>query len=150
MDDNAQKILDVLPEDGSKISGGQVLDKVDLSKSEFKKGKEWLRDNGMVELGRGRGGTISRIVGAVAPPEPKKLSKAEVMKIAREERQSKSRIRKQRDRLAEKALKEAEKEFPDATEITIQVWNVDLGMCYAYIWEGKKGSRRGGVKAYYV
>ena len=104
----------------------------------------------MIEVGRGRGGTIARIVGAEAPPEAKKLTKAEIMQIARDERESKSRIQRERDNIANKAEKEARKEFPDASEITIQVWNIDIGMCYAYIWFGKPGNRTGRVKDYYI
>lgn len=142
MDENAEKVLACLPEDGSSISGGQVLDQFDISKSEFKKGKKWLRENGMVTVGRGRGGTISRVVGAEPPPEAKKLTRAEVMEIAREEKQAISRDQKMRNQIREVAKKAAEEKYPGAAidvNRDIQVWNVDLGRCFVTIWDGKEG-----------
>ena len=142
MDEYAEKVLACLPEDGTSISGGQILDQFNISKSEYNKGKKWLRDNGMVKVGRGRGGTISRIVGAEPPPEPKKLTRAEVMEIAREEKQAQSRDQKLRNQMREAAKKAAKKKYPSAEidiDKDIQVFNIDLGKCFVTIWDGKEG-----------
>lgn len=149
MDENAQKLLDALPEDGSKVSGGTILNQLDLSKGEYKKAKAILNEAGMVSLGRGRGGTISRIVGAEPPPEAKKLTRAEVMEIAREEKQALSRDQKMRNQIREAAKKAALKKYPDANidiDKDIQVWNVDLGKCFVTIWDEKEGT----VDEFYV
>lgn len=147
MNEYAEKIYNHLKNVG-KVSGGNVKAALDLSDTEYKKGKNELKENGLVELGRGRGGTIQLIEGAEIPEEPKKPSKSDIMKIAREEKQATSNAQKHRDRIRAKALEDAEAEFPDSGEIQIQVADVDSGKVYVTVWN--ETNERAVVKERYV
>jgi uncharacterized protein YicC (UPF0701 family) len=136
LEDVSEEVLEYVKSVG-KTSGGKVQAALKISEGAYKQAKEKLNRQGLVRLGRGRGGTIEAIDGAVAPPEPKKLSQAEVMEIAREEKASKSRLEKEIAAITKKALEVAEKEHPEADKIDVQVWNIDLGEVYVYPWYGK-------------
>lgn len=132
MNQYAKEIFEALPKDGSKITGGDLRAKISLSRSQYDEGKAWLKEHGLITLGRGRGGSVALIKGAELPEEPKKLSKAEVMKFAREEKEEKSRMHKRHREIHDAAMKLAEENFSDAEKIYVQVWNPDIGECYVY------------------
>ncbi len=115
MNDIAEKIFEYLPEDGSKVSGGQIKKDLEISAKDFKAAKSFLKGKGVVEVGRGRGGTISRIASEI--PEEKKLSKAEIMAMAREEKEAKSKAAKRAKRIRAEALSRHSDTFPDASDI---------------------------------
>src|SRR5688572_7094827 len=101
MNEASLELLEALPEDGSKITGGDLREKIDLKRSDFDAAKKELKELGLITLGRGRGGSVSRVVGAEIPEAPKKLSKAEVAEIARQAREEKTRAHKRRIELEE-------------------------------------------------
>jgi hypothetical protein len=136
LEDVSDQVLEHVKSVG-KTSGGKVQSELDISEGAYKQAKDKLKAQGLVTLGRGRGGTIEAIDGAVAPPERKKLSKAEVMEIAREEKEEKRQSKKIVREMREKALEIAEREHPDADKIEIQVWNVNEGRVFVYPWYGK-------------
>lgn len=134
-----EKIFRYLKQVGGKASGGQVREALDLRRTEFDSAKQELKEAGTIILGRGRGGTITLVDGAEAPKEKPKKSKADIARGASESRQANIRIRAERDKIANKALEIAEKEFPDADKLEVQVWT-DWGKCYVTVWEGKKAN----------
>lgn len=119
MRDISKQILDYLPDDGSKVSGGMVRDALELSKTDFTAAKQELRAAGMIETGRGRGGTLRLIIGATPPAEPKKLSKAEIMAGAREAKEANKQENKKNEAIKENAMAAARKEHPKAKDITV-------------------------------
>lgn len=125
MDEVAEKVLDHIKSVG-KTSGGKIQAELDLSEGAYKRAKDELKGAGLVILGRGRGGTIQAIEGAEPPPEPKKLSKAESMAIAREEKLAKSKEQKKRNDIRAKARQLGEKELgeTDIPDQRIQVLNI--------------------------
>lgn len=133
LDDASEQVLEHVKAVG-KTSGGKVQDALRISEGVYKQAKDKLKQQGLIGTGRGRGGTLWAIDGAVPPPEPKKLSKEEVMEIAREEKQHKTRLQKEIADITQKALEIAEREHPDADKIDIQVWNVDMGHVFVYPW----------------
>lgn len=133
----AESILEWLPDNGEKISGGNIRDKFSLSRKEWTEVKTYLSDAGVIELGRGRGGTVKKLDDEL-PPEPKKLTKEEMAAIAREAKEERSRAQKQRDGIRQSALELGQEKFQDATKIEVQVWNVDTGKCYLTVWKEKE------------
>ncbi len=115
----AKKILEILPDDGSKVSGGHIRQTLGLSKPDFMAAKQELKGAGMVTLGRGRGGSLSLIIGAEPPQENRKLSKAEVMAAAREVKESNNKEQKVTNHIREVAEHKAKMEFPAAKNIVI-------------------------------
>jgi hypothetical protein len=138
MDENAQKLLDVLPPDGEKMSGGNAKEACGLKLSDFKAAKAYLRDNGLVTLGRGRGGSLAAIVGAERPIEAPKLTQGEKLELAREEKASISRAQKERDAVREMALEKAMELYPDADGYQIVVADVNMGKTYIAVWKDKE------------
>ena len=59
MNEVEQQILDLLPENGTRLSGSQVKTSLGIMDHEYKDAKQTLKDQGLVVLGRGRGGTIA-------------------------------------------------------------------------------------------
>lgn len=136
MDEESLKVLEHIKKVG-KTSGGKVQSELGISEGAYKRAKDALKGAGLVTLGRGRGGTIAAVEGATIPEEPKKATKAEVLEMAREEKQAKSRQQKEIELLRNAALEIAKKEHPDADKIEVQVWDIDSGKCYVYPWYGK-------------
>jgi hypothetical protein len=139
MDENALKLLDVLPEDGSKMGGAEVKKLCGLKLSDFKAAKTYLRDNGLVTLGRGRGGSVAAIMGAERPVEAPTLTKGEKIALAHEEKAELTRAQKEREVVREMAKEQANEMYPDADEIQVQVVDVNMGKTYITIWKDKKG-----------
>ncbi len=129
-------VYELLPEDGSKVSGGFIREKLNLDKSDFTKAKESLKAENKIICGRGRGGTICRNVDTsshIKLPEPiKPPTKAERMEHAREVKTYKKADSKRREEIEAEALKIGEKEFPDADFIETHVWNLDSGEVYVF------------------
>lgn len=95
LSDNAQRVYDHLPEDGEKLGGIAIQRELGLSKLDYQRARDELKTEGLVISGKGRGGTLARIEGKA--PEAKK-SRAEALELAREEKQAKSRAKKELDR----------------------------------------------------
>lgn len=87
--DNARKLLDALPPDGSSIGGMKARDRIAMTAADFRVAKVELKNAGLVTLGRGRGGSIKRNVEAPVPEPPKKRSMEEQAAIAREGKKEK-------------------------------------------------------------
>jgi hypothetical protein len=98
------QIFNVLPEDGTFITGKQLRELLpSLSYTDLKTGKAELRAAGQVVVGRGRGGKIARAEGVAAPEAPKKLSKEESLERARQEKEHLSREQKRQEQRRERA-----------------------------------------------
>jgi hypothetical protein len=150
MTDDAEKILAFVKENG-KCSGGTIKDALSLKDSEYRKAKDELSTAGVVTLGRGRGGTMEAIDGATPPPEPKKLSKAEIMAGAREEKEAKSKVQKFHQKIKEYGRQVADKNFPDnKTEVHIIKADINnlWGEFHIWVWgydgDDKKAKPFGG------
>jgi DNA-binding transcriptional regulator YhcF (GntR family) len=137
----AQNIYNYLPTDGSGVSGGKVKEHLaegntKPSPDEFKKAKQELKEAGLVELGRGRGGTLKRRTDVEAPAPIEKKSKEELLEIAREEKTRKNRAQKaiddQREFISQDVARKLEvhpeqvrafPELPDMTTAIVEVWD---------------------------
>jgi hypothetical protein len=126
LNDNAQKILDALPEDGNKISGGVLRDSISMGRKDYDEGKAYLREHGLVSVGRGRGGTICRIIGVALPTEPRKRTKAEIAEFAREAKEAKSAANKKTRERIELITKDVAEELDiDKDRITVTFYGAD-------------------------
>lgn len=112
---SAQSLYDALPEDGSMLSGGKLRLAVVMSNTEFDEAKAELRASGLVEVGRGRGGTFGRLTEASTESpqdeEPKVPTLQERAAIAREAKTVKTTQRKRSDALKERIRTQAQREL---------------------------------------
>lgn len=75
MNEIAKQILELLPNDGSTLSGSQIKATLALRDLEYKAAKQELKDEGIIILGRGRSGTMALAVpGTGSDKETKILS----------------------------------------------------------------------------
>jgi hypothetical protein len=149
MNENAQKLFDYLKTSG-KVSGGTAKAELDFKDSEYRKAKEELNNAGVVILGRGRGGTIELVDGAQPPKEPKKLSRAEIMAAAREEKESRSKQKKFHDESKAHGKKIAAKEFPENdTEVHIVKVDYNGGWAEYHIWVWGDNKKAKPYKGFY-
>lgn len=123
----AQKILKILPEDGSFLGGMHIRKATKMPNGKFKIAKAELKEAGLVQLGRGRGGSVARIEGVEAPAPKKKLSKNELMAKARAAKEENEKMRKgdrdHHNRLVAFCLREVRKMFPFTKENQIDVYD---------------------------
>jgi hypothetical protein len=143
--DTAKDVLEYLKENGPKLSGGVVKDGLSIKDSEFRKAKDELKTYGLVELGRGRGGTLSYIEGVPLPTEAPKRSRAEIMAAAREEKEAKSKQLKKYRKMVEKGLEKAKEDYPDK-DLEFDAINLKEDIVFVRLWD--KG--RADVVGYYV
>lgn len=145
MKENAKKIWDNLPKDGSKWSEKDLKSLTGLNIGKIKEAKKWLKNNELIQSYRGRGGYISRLEGAVFPETESTMTAAEKRAGAREEKQ----ILKG-EALRRRAIKDAVVEYvaalPEgkgADEIQCDFISQDNYMAYVWVWEAKsaKGYR---------
>lgn len=127
--DQAKRVFDLLPQDGSKISGIKVKDKLTLSALDYQKAKDELRAEGLVELGKGRGGTIGRVEGVETPEVVTKKTKEESLEIAREEKAARTKAQRELDAMKETAIAAGKKHFPDADDYRPGLRNLDEWYC---------------------
>lgn len=131
--DNARKLFKALPAEG-KVGGITIREKVGLSMGEFRIAKVELKNAGLIELGKGRGGSLGRVEGAELPPEPKKADPVKRMAHAREAKQELSRAQRERDELREAAIKWGWKNYPEADDIQAGFYD---GSWYVEVWKGR-------------
>lgn len=126
---NARKLFNALPV-GTKVSGGKIKDRVQLSDLDYKAAKKELKQANLVELGKGRGGTIIRLEDAELPDEPATKSPEEILEIAREVKQEKSRAQKQLDKTKAAVLEAGHRLYPDADKLVLGLssdeWYVEV------------------------
>lgn len=139
MDAVATTLLEGLPKDGSKVSGGTIRDRLNLSTIEYGQAKKQLKEEGLVELGRGRGGTIRLTEKGQGFEPPKKKTKEESLEIAREEKQARTRDQREWDALRERAEQVGWERHPDADRIEPHFY---AGDWYVEVWshQGHRGS----------
>lgn len=99
----AQRIYDHLPEDGSKVGGISLQRDLEISKLTYQKGRDELKEQGLVVSGKGRGGSLARVEGKKLE-EVKAPTKEERMAHAREAKVAQSRAKRESDELMEKIL----------------------------------------------
>jgi hypothetical protein len=146
--DNAKVIFELLPDDGTALTGAQILDQIEIGPESFKKAKYELKEAGCVTLGRGRGGSVTRIPGATLPEAAPKLSKAQRMELAREEKAAKSKEQKRIDAARDLAQKEmaemlgidisrvkAFPKFPNLDTAIVEVWDEKKKNAKIYRWK---------------
>ena len=139
MEEYSEKLLAILPEDGTKISGGVAKEACGLKRSDYDAAKKELKELGLITLGRGRGGTLSAIVGAERPVEAPKLSPAEKRALAFEEKKELTKAQKERQTVRDMAEEKAAELYPDAEEIQVTVADVDMGKAWITVWTDKEG-----------
>lgn len=131
-----------------KINEVTVKELTGLNLGQIKEAKKWLKDKGLIQSFRGRGGYFSVIDGAVWPEEEKavnKLSKSENLAAAREAKKAKHRelaeFESHRERIRAHVRKEVEtlSEVPDEDfdfnwcgedEYIVVVWRQGTGSRY--------------------
>lgn len=101
LSDNAQKVWDRLSEDGEKVGGITLQRELDLTKVEYMRARDELKEENLVEVGGGRGGSLARREGAEIKTGP---SKQEIMAMAREAKVAKNQDRKERNATIEKIV----------------------------------------------
>jgi hypothetical protein len=116
LSENARRVFDVLPLDGSTLSGGKIKDRIAINTFEFADAKKELKEAGLVVLGRGRGGSLGRVEGVEAPEVAQKKSKEESLEIAREEKAAKSKAQRELDGMKDACIAAGKRHFPDADE----------------------------------
>lgn len=78
--------------DKPKIGEAAVKEITGLNLGQIKEAKKWLKDNGLIQGHKGRGGYFSVVESAQWPEEAvNKLSRSEALEAAREAKQAKSR-----------------------------------------------------------
>ena len=138
--DNARKVFDALPIDGSKLSGGKVKDRTRLNTTEFTDAKAELKKAGLVVLGRGRGGSLARAATDVELPEaPQKKTNEEALEIAREEKAHLTRQQKEYQAMREHVESVGWGWYPDADDIRPGLYE---DRYYVEVWRGKTASVR--------
>lgn len=137
---DARRVFNLLPADGRRLSGIKVKDSLTLGSIEFKKAKRELKAEGLIELGKGRGGTLGRVEGAElpeAPEEERKPTIEENLAHAREEKAAKSKYQKDLDALKDHVKSVGERRFPEADEIVPKLYNQQW---YCEVWNDKGAS----------
>src|SRR5258708_4686213 len=117
-----KEVLDLLKANGGKMSGGQVTKQLNIDPDDWKVLKTALKDEGHVELGRGRGGTLSltgndsAVVESVSKADSEEdiaKKRANNMAIARESKKRQSKEAQRNKEIIDDALERARKDFPD-------------------------------------
>jgi len=90
MNDAARQLFNALPSDGAKISEKSIKESTSLSVTQIKESKKWLKDNGLTETYRGRGGYVSRVEGKAFPESVVKSTVEERLAVAREVKKERS------------------------------------------------------------
>lgn len=103
LSEQAERIFNRLPEDGTTVGGITLQRELELSKLEYQRARDELKTEGLAVAGRGRGGSLGRIKGA-APKEEKIVTKAERMAYARAAKAAKSREEREMADLIERVL----------------------------------------------
>lgn len=142
--DTAKSVLDFVKENG-KVSGGTVKDCLSLKNSEFIEAKNELKTYGLVEVGRGRGGTITHVEGVPLPTEAPKRSRAEILADAREEKAEKKREQQKYKQRIDEAIKKATKSYPDNT-IELDFYSPNEDIVWVRLWD--KGHTKAKVIGY--
>lgn len=132
----AYEVLKRLPDEPDSISGGTVKKFFNLNTTQLQEVKAELKEAGLIKLGRGRGGTISRIPDIEAPQPERKMTKEEALAIAREEKTQKTAAQKKLNAVKERVKEVGEKRHPEADEIKPLLHGLDWW--YVEVWT--KGS----------
>jgi hypothetical protein len=130
----ARRVLDILPADGSTLSGGKIKDRLRINTTEFTDAKSELKEAGLVILGRGRGGSLARVEGVEVPEAPQKKTKEESLEIAREEKAAISKVQRELNAMKETAVAAGRKHFPDADDYKP---GLSEDRWYCEIWRNK-------------
>lgn len=128
---DARNIFDRLPEDGTKVGGITIQRDLEISKLVYMTARDELKEEGLVTVGGGRGGSLARVEGAEIPEE-KTSSQAERLEHAREAKQAKSRAKKELDQKIEMVISYFDKEG-----VTVAREDVSFrdGQPIAAVWE---------------
>lgn len=145
--DTSKQVLEYVKKNGGKLSGGIIKGELGLKDSEFKKAKTELKQYGLVELGRGRGGTITVVEGVPVPEETPKRTRAEIMADAREEKEAKKRENKKHKKMVEIGLEKASKDYPDSV-LEFDSVNLKEEIVFVRLWN--EGKTKAEVVGYYV
>jgi hypothetical protein len=149
--ETAKTILEYVKENGGKLTGGIVKSELGLKDSEFKSAKGELKTYGLVELGRGRGGTITYIEGVPLPTEAPKRSRSEILADAREEREAKSRQAKKYKKIISDVLEKAAQDYPQLHEDNLLEFDsavLNEGIAYVRLWD--EGHNKATTVGYYI
>lgn len=132
--------------EASKIGEASVKEVTGLNLGQIKEAKKWLKDNGLIQGHKGRGGYFSIVEGAQWPEEAvNKLSRSESLKAAREAKQAKSReltefathrkvirdhIRKEAPELSDVPDEDFDFNWCGFDEYVVVVWRNGIGSRY--------------------
>lgn len=137
--ENAKKIWDALPEDGSKWSEKDLKNLTGLNIGKIKEAKKWMKEHELIQSYRGRGGYISRLEDAEFPQEENTMTAAEKRAASRAATAAQIREKKDRRELEEKVLAyiKDQPEAKGADQIQLQWVNVQWwDVFYVWIWHG--------------
>lgn len=135
MTDDAKKVLELINKDGSKTLGSYLRESSGLGPESFKKAKYELRELGLVELGRGRGGSVSLIVGAKIPEEPHKMSQGEKLAIAREVKVNNSRQKLKNEKITNYLATKLSEELGVKEERLNVLYGPGSSKNYVEVWD---------------
>ena len=136
LNDNARKLFNAIPAEG-KLTGKQAKIKTGLSDIHFTNAKQDLKNEGLIVLGKGRGGTMIRVEGAELPPEKEKKTAEDHLEVAREVKREKSRAQKESDRIKAAVLAAGKKKFPKADKLVVGLYQDDY---YVEVWKDNKAN----------
>lgn len=137
MDALAQRLIAALPKDGSKISGGTIKDRLGIGTIEYGQAKKELKEEGFVELGKGRGGTISLTDKGKTYTPPKVTTLEERLEVAREVKAEKSKAEQERDTMREAIVQIGWQRHPDADDIKPGLYE---DRYYVEVWKGRQAT----------
>jgi uncharacterized protein YifE (UPF0438 family) len=143
--DNAKTIFDKIPH-GEKINEAQTKDLTGLNLGKIKEAKKWMKENGLIESFRGRGGYFAIIAGSEFPKGEEvfvEMTQQEKMAAAKEEKRAKNTEVKIRREQRDKVLSYAKKEFPEADDIQAFWYGGKDDYFYIWVWNGKKAKTYG-------
>jgi DNA-binding GntR family transcriptional regulator len=132
----AKQVFDMLPEDGDKLSEKELKALTGLNLGQIKEAKKFLKENGLTNAYRGRGGYVSRIEDAKFPEEPDTMSKAEKIAGARAEKKAISAEINRRKEMRDKVISYGWRKFPEADEIQADWQGFDI--FYLWVWKDKR------------
>lgn len=142
--DNAKKIFDTIPH-GEKISEAQTKELTGINLGQIKEAKKWMKENGLIESFRGRGGYYAIIPESQFPKDNVfvEMTQQEKMASAREEKLAKNREIQARREQKDKVIKYAQTEFPDADNIEAFWYGGNEDYFYIWVWDGKHAKTYG-------
>lgn len=139
-----QSVLDAIPNEGDKLSGGEVKKRFGLIDEDWKSIKAELSQQGLVILGRGRGGSVTRSGQTKPLPVPEKPKRDDSKRLEALEKARATRAKNREEEAAKEAAEAREARKARLAELPAQV-----DAAYAAFDKLKKQAERSGKEQDY-